>query len=115
VVFILNGGIMKKRDRIKNKIEFDNFIKNSKSVKNPFFVIHFGNKKENHTRFGIAVGTKLGNAVVRNKFKRQIREIINEEKSLFQNDKDYIIILRKPSLDLNYKEMKEKLIELING
>jgi len=105
---------MKKRERIKNKIEFDNFIKTSKSVKNPFFVVHFDNKKENHSRFGIAVGTKIGSAVVRNKLKRQIREIIGEEKSLFQKDQDYIIILRKPCLNLDYKQMKEKLIELIN-
>ena len=74
---------MKKRERIKSKIEFDNFIKNSKSIKNPFFVIHFDSKKEEYSRFGIAAGTKIGNAVVRNKLKRQLREIIHETTAFY--------------------------------
>ena len=104
---------MKKNERIKKRKEFDEIIKKTKSKKNSFYVVHFLTKKEDLSRFGIAVGTKLGNAVIRNKLKRQIREIIHEEKNLFQKDLDYIIIVRKQCLDLNYKQMKEKLTELI--
>lgn len=105
---------MKKEDRIKSKIEFDNFIKKNKSVKNDFFVVHFSLKKKDNSRFGIAVGTKVGNSVIRNKFKRRIKEIIKEERKLFKNDLDYIIIVRKQCIEIGYKEMKEKLIKLIN-
>ena len=104
---------MKKKERIKKKLEFDEIIKTTKSKKNAFFVVHFIPKKELKSRFGIAVGTKVGNAVTRNKLKRQLREIINEEKNLFSNEQDYIIIVRKQCLELNYKQMKEKLTELI--
>jgi len=104
---------MKKRERIKNKEEFDNMIKNTNSKKNSFFIIHTNPKKEENTRFGIAVGTKVGNAVTRNKLKRQIKEIINEKRILFEKELDYIIIVRKSCLDLNFEQMKEKLKELI--
>jgi len=104
---------MKKNERIKKRIEFDEIIKTTKSSKNSFFVLHFKEKKEETSRFGIAVGTKIGNAVIRNKLKRQIREIIQEEKNLFKKDLDYIIMVRKPCLDLTYKQMKEKLTQLI--
>ena len=104
---------MKKRERIKNKEEFDNMIKNTNSKKNSFFIIHTNPKKEMNSRFGIAVGTKVGNAVTRNKLKRQMREIINEERILFENELDYIIIVRKSCLGLNYNQMKMNLIELI--
>lgn len=104
---------MKKKERICKKQEFDQFIKNTPYQKNVFFIVHTQNKKESLSRFGIAAGTKLGNAVTRNKLKRRVREIIGEEKNLFSKDLDYIIMVRKPTLDLSYKQMKEKLIELI--
>ncbi len=104
---------MKKADRIKNKIEFDNFIKKTKFVKNAFFIVHFSSKKKENSRFGIAVGTKIGNAVIRNQFKRRIREIIKEERNIFKNNLDYIIIVRKQCTVLTYQKMKEELIQLI--
>lgn len=104
---------MKKEYRIKNKIEFDNFIKTTKLIKNSFFVIHYAQKKNINSRFGIAVGTSVGNAVVRNKLKRRTKEIIRSSLNLFKKDLDYIIIIRKSCLELNYNEMKENLIELI--
>ena len=104
---------MKKAERIKKKLEFDKIIKTTKSKKNAFFVVHTTTKKEQISRFGIAVGTKVGNAVMRNKLKRQLREIIHESKNLFSKELDYIIIVRRQCLDLNYKQMKDKLTELI--
>jgi len=104
---------MKKEERIKKNQEFDKFIKTTKYNKNAFFILHFNKKKEEKSRFGIAVGTKIGNAVIRNKFKRRVREIINEEKKLFSKDQDYIIIVRKQCLELNYEQMKDKLTQLI--
>ena len=104
---------MKKELRIKNKIEFDNFVKNTKYLKNSFFVIHYSKKKQAKTRFGIAVGKSIGNAVKRNKLKRRAKEIIKETINLFQKDLDYIIIIRKRCVELNYNEMKENLIKLI--
>ena len=104
---------MYKEDRIKNKVEFDKFIKTTNYLKNSFFVIHYSSKKYDNNRFGIAVGTNIGNAVIRNKIKRRIREIIKETKNLFQNNLDYIIIVRKQCIELSYHEMKENLISLI--
>ena len=104
---------MKKEDRIKNKQEFDNLIKSTKYIKNSFFVIHNTQKKQKNSRYGIAVGTSVGNAVIRNKLKRRTREIIKELKNLFQKDLDYIIIVRKSCKEISYQEMKENLISLI--
>lgn len=104
---------MKKEDRIKSKVEFDKFIKTTKYFKNSFFVVHYSSKKNDNNRFGIAVGTSIGNAVIRNKLKRRTREIINEIRNLFKKDLDYIIIVRKQCLELTYQEMKENLINLI--
>lgn len=104
---------MKKYEIVKEHKEFDDIIANGKYIKNRYFVIY--NKESNYSypRFGIAVGKKIGNAVTRNKFKRQIRMIINNNKNLFKNNKDYIIIIKKSSLDLKFSELNNNLLELI--
>ncbi|MDD2238354.1 MAG: ribonuclease P protein component [Bacilli bacterium] len=105
---------MKVDERIKKSIEFNNIIKKGKFLKNKYFVIYYDFKKEDNSRFGIAVGTKIGNAVTRNKIKRQMREIIKEIKIEFKNNQDYIIMVRKDCLNINYQQKKVNLLSLIN-
>ncbi|MDD4705765.1 MAG: ribonuclease P protein component [Bacilli bacterium] len=105
---------MKIDERIKKSIEFDNIIKQGDFQKNKYYVVYYNHKKEDNSRFGIAVGTKIGNAVIRNKLKRQTREIIKEIKIKFKKDQDYIIMIRKDCLNLNYQQKKENLLSLIN-
>ena len=65
--------------------------------------------------YGIAVGKKLGNAVIRNKLKRQIRQIIDNNGFLFPNFHNYIIILKRDILLLNYKQKENELKKLLNN
>lgn len=42
-----------------------------------------------------------------------MRSLIDNHKNLFQNDKDYIIIVKKTFLDLSFQEMDKELRSLI--
>ena len=82
---------MKKKDIVKSKIDFNKIIKTGKSVSNNCFVIYYTDNNIDHSRYGISVGTKLGNAVFRNKYKRKIRMIITTNKNVLEKEnKDYI-------------------------
>ena len=61
-----------------------------------------------HGRVGISVSKKLGNAVTRNKIKRQLRMMI-QECFHFDEEVDYIVIVRKRFLDNTYIENKKEL------
>lgn len=104
---------MKKYEIVKEHTEFDDIIAKGRYKKNKHFVIYNKESNFSYPRFGIAVGKKIGNAVTRNKFKRQIRMIINNNKNLFKNNQDYIIIVKKSSLDLTYTELNDNLVELL--
>lgn len=104
---------MKKYEIIKDKSEFDNLIHNAPYLKNKYYVIYNKERTPKFPRFGIAVGKKIGNAVTRNRVKRQMRAIIDNNKNLFQNSKDYIIIVKKTFLDLSFSEMEKELKSLI--
>ena len=106
---------MKKRDRVKSNTLFNNIIQNGKHLKNKYYVICYKKKSFEKNKYGIAVGTKIGNAVVRNKIKRQIRSILDKNHYLFPNYHDYIIICKKEILNLTYQEMESELIKLLNN
>ena len=67
----------------------------------------------NKYRFGICVSKKTGNAVVRNKLKRRVKDIIDKSALQFLN-KDYIIVLKKSAKDAEYLELKGEIIKLFN-
>ena len=100
---------MKKKDIIKKSDEFTNIIKKGRKVKNNYYSIYYiENKKQN--RYGITVPTKPGNAVCRNKLKRQIKNII--DKNDVQKAYDYVIIIKKEIINLSYQEKEKELLKL---
>lgn len=104
---------MKKKDRVKSNILFNEIINKGRHVSNKSYILCMENKKEENVQFGIAVGKKIGNAVVRNKIKRQIRNIVDRNYDIFPKFHNYIIICKKEILNLSFKEMENTLINLI--
>ena len=104
---------MKKYEIVKEKRNFDSIINSSKYIKNDVFIIYYEEQEDKFPKFGIAVGKKIGNAVTRNKYKRITRNLVDQNKFLFKNDFDYIIILKKKCLELSYNELNDSLNKLL--
>ena len=104
---------MKKKDIVKSNILFNEIIQKGRRVSNKYFVICSVQKEEKENKFGIAVGKKVGKAVIRNKIKRQIRNIITNNAKLFPNFHNYIIICKKEVLNLKFGDMEKNLINLV--
>lgn len=99
---------MKKQYRIRKNEDFGKIIGKKQSFANKAFIVYYSKNDLDHIRIGISVSKKLGNAVVRNKIKRQVRMLAKETFD-FANQKDYIIIVRNRYLQLSYKENKKEL------
>ena len=69
---------MKKQFRIKDTREFSQIMNCKQFYVSPSMVIYVKKRKEDWARVGLSVGKRMGNAVVRNKIKRQIREMVHE-------------------------------------
>ena len=102
---------MKKKEIIKNNREFSRIINKNKSVKNRYYSIYY-ERTSSKNLYGISVPTKTGNAVIRNKLKRQVKNIIDNNKNYIQSSYNYVIILRKNLLDLDYQSKEKELINL---
>jgi len=104
---------MKKLNIIKKQDEINNVIKNGKLLRNKYYYLYYINNETKYYRFCICVSKKLGNAVVRNKNKRQIKDIIDKSNLIFKRELDYVIILRKEISNVSYNDKKEYLLELL--
>jgi len=106
---------LKKRDIVTKNQDFSKIIQNRKYIKNNLFIIYYMENNFPNARYGISVSKKIGNAVVRNKIKRQLKNIIQKNKNIFKKETDYIIIIRKGILDFDYHQIESSLIALLKN
>lgn len=99
---------MKKENRILKYAEFREIIDGTPTLKSEHFSIHYRANEQGKARIGINVSKRNGIAVVRNKIKRQVREMVY---SAIKMDRPLdIVISVKPSYDTNeFDENKEEL------
>ena len=100
---------MKKAFRVRKNEEFSRIISEKHSIASASFVMYHSDRKEDHARVGISVSKKLGDAVERNRIKRQVREMIRAVVDFDSFGKDLIIIVRKPYLNRSFSENKKEL------
>lgn len=104
---------MKKENIVKENRDFSRIINEGKKCWNEVFSIYYEKNNCEKYKFGISVSKKIGNAVVRNKIKRQVRNIIDKNKKMYKNNENYIIIIRRNYVNLKFSEIEKKYIELI--
>lgn len=102
---------MKKINIIKSNDEYNRIIKNVKPYKYMDYIIYLEKGNLNNYHFGFSIGKKIGNAVIRNKIKRQIKDILDENN--YQKNFNCIIMVGKGILNKNFQERKINLLEAI--
>lgn len=102
---------MKKINILKENREYNRIIKNGKPFYYKDYVIYLEKNDNPIYKFGFSVGKKIGNAVCRNKIRRQLKNILDEKS--YQNGFNCIIIVRKGILEKSFLERRNNLLEAI--
>ncbi|GEN56409.1 ribonuclease P protein component [Halolactibacillus alkaliphilus] len=105
---------MKKAYRLKSNDDFQQVFKRGTSFANRQLVLYYLPKQDQtHFRIGLSVSKKVGNAVVRNRIKRYLRQAFHELDQDVKQAYDFVIIARVPTKDLNFHEMKKSLTHVL--
>jgi len=86
--------MLKKKYRINTKKEYDYIYKNGKRIQSRYIIVFVTPNNLEYSRFGFVTSKKVGNAVIRNRAKRQSRAIIERNWAQFTVGNDYVIIAR---------------------
>jgi ribonuclease P protein component len=88
---------VQRRNRLSRSRDFDAVYRQGRSVSTRFLTLYWFARDEQlgEPRLGFAVPKAVGNAVVRNRIKRQLREITRERLPGLPSVNDYVLVVRK--------------------
>ena len=104
---------MKVINRIKKSDDFLLTIKKGKAYRSDRFTVHLNPTELGYTRVGLSVSSKVGNAVTRNRIKRQLRSMCDSLLDYNERSVDIVIVVRKPYLNFDFNDNKSHLCDLI--
>ncbi|HUH14843.1 MAG TPA: ribonuclease P protein component [Gaiellaceae bacterium] len=111
---------MHRRNRLSRSRDFDAVYRSGRSASTRFLVLYWFPREEGDAdapRLGLAVPKSVGNAVVRNRVKRQLRETWTELADRARPGHDYVLVVRpglaEPADTRGHEWLAERVTEVL--
>ena len=89
-------------DSLKKNYQFRRAYNRGKSAPEPCLVVYIRRNGSRDNKLGVTVSNKLGNAVVRNRVRRRLREIYRLHENSMRRGFDIVIVARGKSVGADY-------------
>lgn len=100
-----------KKFRLHKKSDFDELAQSSNKFYSNNFVLKFVESNKDFNSFAVVVSKKISiKAVVRNKIRRRVFEIIRLNMDSFKKGFNIIIFVKKGVLEIEYIELEKELL-----
>ncbi|HKY06622.1 MAG TPA: ribonuclease P protein component [Candidatus Binatia bacterium] len=100
---------MPKSARLLKRAEFLRLSRTGAKFQSASFIVISGTNHRPESRLGITVSSKVGNAVIRNRIKRQIREFFRRRRIELRPGVDILVIARKSAAELTRPGIESEL------
>ncbi|MBS4534948.1 ribonuclease P protein component [Clostridium sp. D2Q-14] len=104
---------MNKILKLRNNRDFSKVYDKGKSIANKYLVMFYIENELDYNRVGFSTTKKLGNAVIRNRVKRLIKESYRLNNDKLINGYDIIFLARVRANNASYKEIEKSIINLL--
>lgn len=82
-------------------------------MRHPLLVLIYRRTNRAECRIGFSITKKFGNAVQRNRIKRQLREILRLQYNQLKNGYDIIFVVRKEARGASYQMLEGAVYNLL--
>jgi ribonuclease P protein component len=100
------GISVKRTASLRKNHEFKRVYSKGKSLASPHVVLYCLKNRQNVNRLGITVGSKVGNAVLRNRVRRRLKEIYRVNEDAFTKGWDIVAVARVRAGDAGFAEIR---------
>ena len=105
---------MDKMYRLRSNMEFKKVYKYGKNYWNRNLILYVMKNDLGYTRVGYSITKKIGNSVVRNRIRRQMKEIYRLKFDLIENNYDLIFIPKKNVVEISYDKLESAMVHIMN-
>ena len=102
---------MRRKYRLQANADFQRIRRKGRTHTHRLLVIAVLPNNLEHSRFGFAVGRRIGKAVLRNRIKRRMRELVREriQRGEIATGWDVVFIARHPIREASYPQVGEAI------
>jgi len=98
--------------RVRKKKEFDQIFQSRQKLENAYVKLFYA---ENHcTKIAVVAGKRVGNAVVRNQYKRRIREYFRTTQHEIKANTAMIVVAKPDITKTDYAMLADSLNKLLS-
>ena len=100
---------MQRRSRLLRSADFDRTLRSGRRAASDYLALFVSDNEVGRPRVGLAVSKKLGNAVVRNRIKRRLRELIRPLVARAKGGRDVVIVARSRAVDAEFTRLRQEI------
>jgi ribonuclease P protein component len=102
---------MQQTNRLRSNEDFQRIRREGRAVLHPLLVLSISPNDRPYSRFGFAVGRRLGTAAVRNRLKRRLREAVRLRIARHEVAAgwDIVVIARSPLREATFRDIDDAL------
>lgn len=104
----------KKNQRLLNKSSFTRIVSADNKRVGAFIRIYYQKISSIKPKLGITASSYFGNAIERNFFKRQIREVFRQNQHRIDKSLQVVIYPQKSAKNASYRDLQEEFLLLLS-
>ena len=101
---------MNVRRTLKKNSDFRRLYAKGKSAATPYLVLYGRPNRRGENRLGYTVSVKLGGAVVRNRVRRRLREIVRLNEGRMKQGWDLVVVARSRCVGAPYRKIEASFL-----